>query len=62
MREASYTSLRLGLYAPIKHAMGVTNESNFVLKFLAGSAAGAIGSIAGESYIHSTTSLLIIKF
>ena len=24
MREASYTSLRLGLYEPIKNAMGVT--------------------------------------
>ena len=32
MREASYTSLRLGLYGPIKHAMGLKPDSNFVLK------------------------------
>lgn len=42
MREASYTSLRLGLYSPIKHAMGVKNDSNFLWKFAAGSAAGAM--------------------
>jgi len=50
LREASYTSLRLGLYAPIKNAMGVTADSNFVFKFAAGSAAGAIGSIAGNPF------------
>ena len=50
MREASYTSLRLGLYGPIKSVMGVTNESNFILKFSAGSAAGAIGSIVGNPF------------
>jgi hypothetical protein len=50
LREASYTSLRLGLYAPIKHAMGVKNDSHFVFKFAAGSAAGAIGSIAGNPF------------
>ena len=30
--------------------MGVTKESNFVFKFAAGSAAGAIGSIAGNPF------------
>jgi hypothetical protein len=50
MREASYTSLRLGLYSPIKHAMGVKNDSNFLWKFAAGSAAGAIGSTAGNPF------------
>lgn len=50
LREASYTSLRLGLYSPIKTAMGVTNDSHFVMKFLAGSAAGAIGSVAGNPF------------
>jgi len=29
LREASYTSLRLGLYGPIKKAMGLTNDSHF---------------------------------
>lgn len=42
MREASYTSLRLGLYSPIKHVMGVKNDSNILWKFAAGSAAGAM--------------------
>jgi hypothetical protein len=50
LREASYTSLRLGLYGPIKHAMGVTAKSHFFLKFSAGSAAGAIGSIVGNPF------------
>lgn len=50
LREASYTSLRIGLYAPIKHAMGVTGDSHFLLKFSAGSLAGAIGSIAGNPF------------
>lgn len=50
LREASYTSLRLGLYGPIKHAMGLTKDSNFFLKFSAGSLAGAIGSTAGNPF------------
>lgn len=50
LREASYTSLRLGLYSPIKHAMGVKNDSHFILKFSAGSAAGALGSIVGNPF------------
>ena len=35
LREASYTSLRLGLYDPIKKVMGVTPDSHFLLKFTA---------------------------
>eukprot|EP00602_Paraphysomonas_sp_CaronLab_P006019 CAMPEP_0185017632 /NCGR_PEP_ID=MMETSP1103-20130426/557_1 /TAXON_ID=36769 /ORGANISM="Paraphysomonas bandaiensis, Strain Caron Lab Isolate" /LENGTH=261 /DNA_ID=CAMNT_0027547131 /DNA_START=37 /DNA_END=819 /DNA_ORIENTATION=+ len=50
MREASYTSLRIGLYGPIKSAMGVTNDSHFVLKFSAGSLAGALGSVVGNPF------------
>jgi hypothetical protein len=50
MREASYTSLRLGLYAPIKSVMGVTNDSSFFMKFTAGSLAGAIGSVVGNPF------------
>lgn len=50
LREASYTSLRLGLYAPIKKAMGVTGDSHFFMKFSAGSLAGAIGSLAGNPF------------
>ena len=50
LREASYTSLRLGLYEPIKGVMGVKPDSNFFLKFIAGSLAGGIGSIAGNPF------------
>ena len=50
MREASYTSLRIGLYGPIKTAFGVTNDSHFLHKFGAGSLAGALGSIVGNPF------------
>jgi len=50
LREASYTSLRLGLYGPIKKLMGVNTQSNFFMKFTAGSAAGAIGSLFGNPF------------
>lgn len=50
MREASYTSLRIGLYGPIKEVMGVTPDSHFFLKFSAGSLAGALGSIVGNPF------------
>lgn len=50
LREASYTSLRLGLYAPIKKAFGVTKDSSIFMKFAAGSAAGAIGSLVGNPF------------
>jgi len=51
LREASYTSLRLGLYEPVKILFGA-NEPNtpFFKKFLAGSAAGALGSLAGNPF------------
>mmetsp|Transcript_16319 Transcript_16319/g.29494 ORF Transcript_16319/g.29494 Transcript_16319/m.29494 type:complete len:143 (+) Transcript_16319:94-522(+) len=52
LREASYTSLRLGLYEPCKIAFGCTTPENttFVKKFAAGSAAGALGSLAGNPF------------
>lgn len=52
LRESSYTSLRLGLYEPCKVAFGCTTPENttFVKKFLAGSAAGALGSLAGNPF------------
>jgi hypothetical protein len=49
-REASYTSLRLGLYEPIKTVMGVKKDSHFIMKFTAGSLAGALGSLAGNPF------------
>ncbi len=58
MREASYTSLRLGLYDPIKTAMGVTKDSMFIMKFSAGSLAGALGSVVGNPFDVLKTRLM----
>lgn len=46
MREASYSTLRLGLYEPIKRQMGATDPKNTPIwkKFLSGALAGLIGS------------------
>jgi hypothetical protein len=50
LREASYTSLRLGLYNPIKDVMNIKKESPFIMKFFAGSLAGGLGSLAGNPF------------
>jgi hypothetical protein len=51
MREASYTSLRLGLYEPCKTMVGADKKGAGILsKFLAGALAGAIGSLAGNPF------------
>jgi len=51
LREASYTTIRLGLYEPIKIAMSTDiNNTSFLLKFTAGSSAGAIGSFFGNPF------------
>jgi hypothetical protein len=50
LRESSYTSLRLGLYGPIKEVLNVKKDSSFIMKFTAGSLAGAFGSIVGNPF------------
>jgi len=51
LREASYTSLRLGLYEPMKGVTGADKkDAGFLSKFLAGALAGGIGSIAGNPF------------
>jgi hypothetical protein len=51
MREGSYTSIRLGGYAPIKKAMGADKpDSGFFIKFVAGCAAGGLGSLVGNPF------------
>merc|ERR1711907_617767 len=51
MREASYPSLRLGLYEPMKGLVGADKPgAGFLSKFAAGALAGAIGSIAGNPF------------
>ena len=63
LREASYTSLRLGLYEPIKVLFGANDPATatFAKKFLAGSAAGAIGSVAGNPFDVLKTRLMAAK-
>lgn len=63
LREASYTSLRLGLYEPCKIAFGCTTPENttFVKKFAAGSAAGALGSLAGNPFDVLKTKMMMAE-
>lgn len=63
LREASYTSLRLGLYEPVKVAFGANDPetTTFLKKFLAGSAAGAIGSLAGNPFDVLKTKMMATK-
>jgi len=59
LREASYTSLRLGLYEPVKVMFGADEAgAPFYKKFAAGSAAGAIGSVAGNPFDVLKTKLM----
>ena len=51
MREASYTSLRLGLYEPCKGLVGADKkDAGTGRKFVAGALAGALGSLAGNPF------------
>jgi hypothetical protein len=61
MREASYTSLRLGLYSPIKKVMNVKKDSHFIMKFVAGSLAGVIGSFVGNPFDVLKTQLMSVE-
>lgn len=59
LREASYTSLRLGLYEPVKVLFGANDAgAPFYKKFAAGSAAGALGSLAGNPFDVLKTKLM----
>ena len=46
-RELSYTSVKLGAYAPVRDAMGAGKDAPFYLKFLAGAITGGFGSALG---------------
>lgn len=49
MRELSYTSLRLGLYTPIKDLItGKDKTPGPIGKFMAGALSGAIGNITNK--------------
>ncbi len=44
----SYTSIKLGAYAPVRDALGAGKDSPFYMKFLAGAITGGVGSVAGN--------------
>ena len=61
LREASYTSVKLGGYLPIRNAINQIspgNESSFVLKFCAGSMSGSLGSIIGNPFDVMKTKMM----
>mmetsp|Transcript_47165 Transcript_47165/g.87643 ORF Transcript_47165/g.87643 Transcript_47165/m.87643 type:complete len:284 (-) Transcript_47165:59-910(-) len=49
-REASYASIKLGAYAPVRDALGAGKDAPFYLKFLAGALTGGFGSIIGNPF------------
>lgn len=50
-RELSYTSVKLGAYAPVRNAMGAGGaDAPFYLKFLAGALTGGVGSVIGNPF------------
>jgi len=49
-REISYTSIKLGAYAPVRDALGAGQDAPFYLKFLAGAITGGVGSAIGNPF------------
>jgi len=50
-RELSYTSVKLGAYAPVRNMItGGDPNAPFYLKFLAGSITGGVGSVIGNPF------------
>lgn len=50
-RELSYTSVKLGAYAPVRNAVGAGSpDAPFYLKFLAGAITGGVGSVIGNPF------------
>lgn len=50
-RELSYTSIKLGAYAPVRDALGAGGkDAPIYLKFLAGAITGGVGSIVGNPF------------
>jgi len=50
-REMSYTSIKLGAYAPVRDMIGAGEpNSPFILKFFAGALTGGVGSIVGNPF------------
>jgi hypothetical protein len=49
-RELSYTSVKLGAYAPVRDALGAGGDAPFYMKFLAGALTGGVGSVIGNPF------------
>jgi hypothetical protein len=49
-RELSYTSIKLGAYAPVRDMLGAGSDAPFYLKFLAGAITGGVGSFVGNPF------------
>lgn len=49
-REMSYTSIKLGAYAPVRDMLGAGTDAPFYLKFLAGAITGGTGSVVGNPF------------
>lgn len=49
-RELSYTSVKLGAYAPVRNALGDGKDAPFYIKFLAGAITGGVGSAIGNPF------------
>lgn len=50
-REISYTSIKLGAYAPVRDKLGASGaDAPFYLKFLAGAITGGVGSAIGNPF------------
>jgi hypothetical protein len=49
-RELSYTSIKLGAYAPVRDKLGAGKDAPFYLKFLAGAITGGTGSVVGNPF------------
>ena len=51
LREASYTSVKLGMYGPIREMLGASGkDAPFILKFGAGALSGSTGSMIGNPF------------
>ena len=49
-RELSYTSVKLGAYAPVRDFLGAGKDAPFYMKFLAGAITGGVGSFIGNPF------------
>jgi Mitochondrial carrier protein len=63
-RELSYTSIKLGAYAPVRDLLGAGKDAPFYVKFLAGAITGGVGSVVGyvDDYEYQLPLLLALLF